>query len=88
MLTYLIKARLFLAIIALALLVVVPAQTSRADAASCAEAVAEAVNAHANMEIACREFGSGSTSCSLASSAASQATVAAALECSRAKILE
>jgi hypothetical protein len=48
-----IKARSVLVICSLAVFVAFPAQTSKADAASCASAVAEAAQALAEMQAAC-----------------------------------
>ena len=74
------KARFVFAILAIALLVTLPAQTSKADAASCAQAVADTAQAEADAQQTC-SFG-GSMACQYARARLAQLVATAANECS------
>ena len=81
MFKHLIRARSILAILSVAFLLTVPTQTSKADAASCAVAMAEVATAETNMQAACRDNGTQSGACNLAMVTLASAVAEAAGEC-------
>ena len=75
-----IKARSILVVCSLAVFVAFPAQTSKADAASCAQAAAQAAQALAEMQAACSSEPQGGA-CLMAAIAACEKAAVAAEEC-------
>ena len=77
-----IKARSVLLIFALGIFVALPAQTTKADAASCAQAVADQAAAQAEMRAACSgEGGSSSGMCKWWAARLAQLVATTADEC-------
>jgi hypothetical protein len=75
-----INVRYVLVICSLAVFVAFPAQTSKADAAPCAQAVAEAAQALAEMQAACSSNPQGGA-CVMATITACETAAAAAEAC-------